>query len=1018
MSDKPESINSQLNNFFSNFIFEKLKNFPEIVSYILRILSISAFSALLFEYLVPYKVFEGVVKGFGNFVPGWYENRGLLLMVVMFSFGVLVSLWLIKLSKRFLNTVTISANNVVSSWLLYLSVFYLCLWLIEPNYHLVLFERAFLAPVHPFFIAFIFSCVLTGGFSYLYAGICYLIDSISQRKQFKNEDLNLDVDISDEPIVKESDDLLGRIEFVNNFYSQINNLPFKSSFVFSLQGDWGEGKTSVLNLLENRIENDDENILLKFQPWFFEDEKSLLKGFLRDFELVVNKKYLFPSFKKKLHKYRNIITVPMQSFSISKLEGLSDIFEDETLEDVKDRLTDTLLSLDRRVIIFIDDIDRLSSKKEVLQVFKLVKLVGNFPNTTFVLTYDQAIINDLIVRGKKKNKHFLDKIVQKEMYLPKADQKDIDDYLEKYLNELFQKIKNSEKRKAIEDFNHFYLTDLRLIFNTLRKAKRYFNSLRATVVSEVTREINLFDILVMEVLRVFYRPLFEDIWSNRFYYYFDKWNNESFVSSPLRYIFKDNEINEEIRNHIEKVLKDYSGTENKLLLDILCKVFLSVDKAFNKQNYDFSNQAGQYRADRRIAHPEVFRKYFMQKEREGEILDSEIRTFISLLNKSQNNKLPKVILKTFREYKKRDSLLNFASKLDLFHGGFKKEKLGIFVKAFYQAILSMKNLTREEIDEIFVLMYRLINENEDKRLIHSILSEIVSEASLYVSVKTVNWATSDEPAFFNIKQNADKDVLKELLNKRFINRFIKGGKDIFKTDKRYVFYFLHNWGKCLEKGRKAVNKYIKALTKNKNQYIVDIIKSYAIYWEHRNPQIRYDELIEVYDEDYFFKRLQKMESNKLKIKDKQAVDVFNQVYNERHGKKDEKTFTKTQPDNAPAVELKVQSISSSKGKYSAEFWARNIGKESTTLEYIEITGAPRLDLSRQGALTPEDRVKITMSLEGSDFQQGKHSKPLLNLVYKDLSGNRYKTTYQIKTQKRDDGLVNLDSIHSFELSKL
>jgi len=57
----------------------------------------------------------------------------------------------------------------------------------------------------------------------------------------------------DNPIRVDDQELLGRLPFVEGLYRQIIALPLPDSFVFGLHGSWGEGKTSVLNLLQNRL---------------------------------------------------------------------------------------------------------------------------------------------------------------------------------------------------------------------------------------------------------------------------------------------------------------------------------------------------------------------------------------------------------------------------------------------------------------------------------------------------------------------------------------------------------------------------------------------------------------------------------------------------------------------------------------------------------------------------------------------------------------------------------------------
>ena len=59
---------------------------------------------------------------------------------------------------------------------------------------------------------------------------------------------------SDEPINDEMDDLIGRRNFASTLKEHIYDLSIEESFVMALYGRWGEGKTSILNLLKKEME--------------------------------------------------------------------------------------------------------------------------------------------------------------------------------------------------------------------------------------------------------------------------------------------------------------------------------------------------------------------------------------------------------------------------------------------------------------------------------------------------------------------------------------------------------------------------------------------------------------------------------------------------------------------------------------------------------------------------------------------------------------------------------------------
>ncbi len=71
----------------------------------------------------------------------------------------------------------------------------------------------------------------------------------------------------DDPIADVSDDLLGRSSFVEKLTEAISTATPTSSFVIALYGPWGCGKSSIKNLLLNRLRDQGGEItIVEFSP--------------------------------------------------------------------------------------------------------------------------------------------------------------------------------------------------------------------------------------------------------------------------------------------------------------------------------------------------------------------------------------------------------------------------------------------------------------------------------------------------------------------------------------------------------------------------------------------------------------------------------------------------------------------------------------------------------------------------------------------------------------------------------
>ena len=77
-------------------------------------------------------------------------------------------------------------------------------------------------------------------------------------------------------------DLLHRKELIESISTTIKNCYPNKKFVLSLSGNWGSGKTTILNLVKKQLQDCQENIIIidDFDPWNFEDEAALLGAIL------------------------------------------------------------------------------------------------------------------------------------------------------------------------------------------------------------------------------------------------------------------------------------------------------------------------------------------------------------------------------------------------------------------------------------------------------------------------------------------------------------------------------------------------------------------------------------------------------------------------------------------------------------------------------------------------------------------------------------------------------------------
>ena len=83
---------------------------------------------------------------------------------------------------------------------------------------------------------------------------------------------------------------------------------------------------------------------------------------------------------------------------------------EKSLHQTKTELDGLLKDLDQRVIVFVDDIDRV--ERDVTRLlFRMVRLNANLPNVTYVLAFDRLVVERKLNEHGIRGRDYLEKIV-------------------------------------------------------------------------------------------------------------------------------------------------------------------------------------------------------------------------------------------------------------------------------------------------------------------------------------------------------------------------------------------------------------------------------------------------------------------------------------------------------------------------------------------------------------------------------------------------------------------------------
>ena len=116
-----------------------------------------------------------------------------------------------------------------------------------------------------------------------------------------------------------------------------------------------------------------------------------------------------------------------------------EVSDGEALLSLKESITNEFKQLNKKVIIIIDNIDRLSDK-EVSQILMLVKSLADFPRVVYILSFDKdAVVGSLKNLKIHAPEMFLEKIVQIPIVVPEIRKSQLDNLVLNHLGEFYEK---------------------------------------------------------------------------------------------------------------------------------------------------------------------------------------------------------------------------------------------------------------------------------------------------------------------------------------------------------------------------------------------------------------------------------------------------------------------------------------------------------------------------------------------------------------------------------------------------
>ncbi|MGL4352675.1 MAG: KAP family P-loop NTPase fold protein [Aeromonas popoffii] len=262
----------------------------------------------------------------------------------------------------------------------------------------------------------------------------------------------------DRSVVSADEDRYGFVYVAQQLAQAIGRIGREGSAVIGIEGAWGTGKTSLLNLLYSALEErrEERTHLLTISPWLDGGNGSPVESLLipvaaiiaeEETRIFTSQRCIFQRKKsltataKTVLQYTQLTArhlVPIAETAalipgIPNASGALKAFSEadlrrkrKTTAELRTEISERIEALDLSFIVLLDDLDRLEPA-QAIEVIRMVKSVADFPRFRYLLCYDKAVLAQAIKVGLgiHDGELYLQKIVQISFSLPRPESFDL-----------------------------------------------------------------------------------------------------------------------------------------------------------------------------------------------------------------------------------------------------------------------------------------------------------------------------------------------------------------------------------------------------------------------------------------------------------------------------------------------------------------------------------------------------------------------------------------------------------------
>lgn len=301
--------------------------------------------------------------------------------------------------------------------------------------------------------------------------------------------------VSDSPICDFTEDAFGHSKTINTMIDNFNSLDLsKGAYSVGIVGEWGQGKTSFLNLFCKSVV--DKCIVVRFNPRSAKSVDRIQDEFFCALSDELSKYHT--GIKRYFHEY----AIAVEAADEGWIGKLATIIDSLTPDEQKERINTAIEKIGKRVYVIVEDLDRLTGQ-EIIEVLKLIDGNGDFCNTIFMTAYDKLYVNEILKNYLVPSitQDYTDKYFNYEYNLPTPTSFALKTYFKQYLNSNIKQVDDDllTQKQMLDTWSEcsdFVVRNLR----TMRHIKRFIN-LFMTRYPKVKNDVDMRDYIYVTLLR-------------------------------------------------------------------------------------------------------------------------------------------------------------------------------------------------------------------------------------------------------------------------------------------------------------------------------------------------------------------------------------------------------------------------------------------------------------------------------------------------------------------------------------